>query len=317
MVRLSILVALLAAALGLAGCGRASLASAPPGPPPAPTPELSLPAPAVAPVELLSGTGAAHEGEEPLRYNGYEVTRRTREEKLPSRYNSTIEYATVSRHGRKVATLEGFKEAGSGAFVRFGLFPALGGETKQLVVEQTVHRGWLYWVADLSDDFSVVYFSGDYPVGHELHAADLDGDGRHELIQSLHTFWFFNSHLNNVNSPFISVVFKYDPKARKYLPANPEFRGYLLRDLEQEKARVKELKEKPGTPQGDLLGAVLEVTLAYLYAGMEQEGWDYFEQYDAPDRAQMKADVMEALREDSFYSALKRKQPGDRPGRRL
>jgi hypothetical protein len=301
-------------ALAPACAGRPGHASAQSGHA-APAPAAATPADGGAaddqsPRELLGGLAVTHGGG-PLTYNGYEVSKEVRLEKLPSGHANEVEYAVISRGGRRKAELRGFTETGFGAFLRMGLFPVLGGQTPQLVVEQTVHRGWRYWVVDLSSDAPRVLFdNGDYPVGHELTAADLDGDGRLELFQSLHLFWFFNAKLNNVNSPFISIIFKYDAAARRYAPANHEFQEAALRVLRGAVEKVgrerAELKAGAGS-DGDLLGAVLEVSLSYLYAGREAEGWAFYEQhYDSPDSGRVKAQVRKALASDPVYRAITR-----------
>jgi hypothetical protein len=153
-----------------------------------------------------------------LSYSGYEVERRSRTVKFRgTKYDTQILYAVLRKNGKVLATFDGLSYP-LGTEVRFGLFPLLGESSKQLIVEQTTHRGWRYWVVNLSPSFSVLYDSGNYPVGY-LRALDLDKDGRYELLQPLLSFWFFNK-LDNTNSPFIDIVFKYNPRTQTYIPAN-------------------------------------------------------------------------------------------------
>lgn len=267
------------------------------------------------PRELLGELAAVHEGDAPLTHNGYEVRKEVLSAKLASGHADETEYVVVSRGGKPRLKLEGLTAEAAGPFVRFGLFPVLGDGARQLVVEQEIHRGWRHWVVDLSSDRPrVVFDSGDYPVGHALRAADLDGDGRFELIQNLHTFWFFNFHktnwLDNTNSPLIEVVFKYDPAAREYVPANHEFRDFALRGVGRATEQVRRERERlrPGGPTSALLGAVLEVSLSHLYAGRAAEGWEFYErQYDSPDREDVKAQVRKALASDPVYRAITRR----------
>ena len=242
-----------------------------------------------------------------LSHIGYEIEKRSRTVKFEgTKYDTEIQYAVLKKNGKVVAKFDGLSHP-LGTEVRFGLFPLLGQVSNQIIVEQTTHRGWRYWVVDLSPNFRIIYDSGDYPVGYSLRALDLNHDGRYELIHTLHTFWFFNK-LANTNSPFIDVVFKYNPKTRKYVPANPEFQEYALREVEQKIRKAREVKEKwNGTGyDGDLLGAVLEVALPYIYAGKEQEGWSFYEEYNSLDKEAIKSEIKKALEDDSIYRAIKR-----------
>lgn len=291
------------------GCGTQPSAMGGPAPVPA-TPAAEVEADEL-PRELLGELAPVYEADEPLTYNGYEVTKEVRSEKLYAGFTDETEYALISRGGKVRLKLDGLATEAAGPFVRLALFPVLGDGGQQLIVEQEIHREWHYWVVELSADRPrVVYDSADYEVGHELRAADLDGDGCLELIQLLHTFWFFrfDQHLwlSNADSPLIEVVFRYDPRARKYLPANQEFQDFALRGVGRGIEAVGREREKlkAGGPDAALLSAVLEVSLRYLYAGRTEEGWAFYEQFDSPHKEQVKAKVQKALADDPFYRAV-------------
>lgn len=193
-----------------------------------------------------------------------------------------------------------------GTEIRFGLYPLLNQATPQLIIEQTANRDWRYWVVDLSRRAKVIYDSGKYRVGHSLRVCDVDGDRKQELVLSLLTFWFFD-RFDNTNSPFIDIVFNYDPKLREYLPANHRLQDFALRDIEQQIKAVRNSKSKQqGTgDDGHVLGKVLEVVLSYLYAGQEKEAWAFYEAaYSLPDKAEMRLKMEKVLRDDAVYRAI-------------
>jgi hypothetical protein len=239
-----------------------------------------------------------------LSYDGYEVVRRSRTVKFRGvKYDTEILYAVLKKNGKVLATFDGLSYP-LGVEVRFGLFPLLGESSKQLIVEQSTYRGWRYWVVNLSPNFSILYDSVNYDVGG-LRALDLDKDGRYELIHTLNSFGFFNK-LDNTNSPFIDIVFKYNPRTQTYIPANPEFQDFALKDIEQKikKAREVVATDDSGNYYRSLLSAVLEVSLRYIYAGKEKEGWSFYEEYNAPDKDEVKSELKKVLNKDSVYKSI-------------
>lgn len=243
-----------------------------------------------------------------LTYGAYQVEKRSKMLWLKeAETNAEVTFVVLKRNGKIAATFEGVHYP-LGNDARFGLFPVLGQKSKQLIIEQEAHRTWHHWVVSLSPNFKVIYDSGDYPVGHGLRAIDIDQDGKYELIQSLLTFWFFD-RLSNVDSPFIEVIFVYNPTLQKYVPANPQFQKFALRNVEDDIRKAQEIKPDSSLPGQDKgkLGAVLEVFLSYLYAGKEQEAWSFYEsEYNLPDKEEMRVKIQEALSKDAVYKALKK-----------
>ncbi len=166
----------------------------------------------------------------------------------------------------------------------------------------------IYWVVSLSPNAKIIYDSGDYPVGHALRAIDIDGDGKYELIQSLLSFWFWG-RFSNVDSPFIEVIFVYNPTLQKYVPANPQFQEFALRNIQDNLRKAKEIQADSNLPGQDKgkLGAVLEVVLTYLFAGKEQEAWSFYEtEYNLPDKEEMKVEIQKTLIKNVVYKVLKK-----------
>src|SRR6185503_20568249 len=79
------------------------------------------------------------------------------------------------------------------------------------------------------------------------------------------------------------VVFKYDPRVRKYLPDNLSF----ARGLKGIKDDVSKLDPAETTERGTgaYLAKRLDILLRYVYAGKSEEGWAFFESaYTLPDK---------------------------------
>jgi hypothetical protein len=243
-----------------------------------------------------------------LTYGAYQVEKRSKMLWLKeAETNAEVTYVVLKRNGKTSAKFEGIHYP-LGNDARFGLFSVLGQQTKQLIIEQEAHREWHHWVVNLSPNAKVIYDSGDYAVGHSLRAVDIDRDGKFELIQSLLSFWFWE-RLSNVDSPFIEVIFVYNPTLQKYVPANQQFQDFALRNIEDDIRKANEIKTDSNLPGQDKgkLGAVLKVVLTYLYAGKEREAWTFYEtEYNLPDKEEMKVKIQEAVRKDAVYKALKK-----------
>lgn len=246
--------------------------------------------------------------DEKLTYGAYQIEKRSKTIWLKdAEMNAEVTYIVLKRGGKPVAAFEGVRYP-LGNDARFALFPVLGQKSNQLIIEQKAHRTWRHWVVNLSPSFKVIYDSGDYPVGHSLRAIDIDKDGTCELIQSLHTFWFWE-RLTNVDSPLTEIVFAYHPALKRYVPANPQFQKFALRNIEDNIRKTKEIKTDSNAPgqDGGKLGAVLEVFLSYTYAGKEPEAWSFYEsEYNLPDKEEMKVKIQKRLREDVVYQAIKK-----------
>jgi len=241
--------------------------------------------------------------EDTLVYMGYKVTR-----SYDSKDNVWL--ATLKKEEKVLAT---FKRGGPlKEMTRFGLFPFLGKDTKQLIIEQYsggAHCCWSYWIFNLLPNFEMIYDSQDYPVGYGLVPLDLDKDGVFEFTQEILTFDYFD-RLCHALSPLPVVVFKYDEKRGKYFPANQMFPQYVLNGIEEDIGRVRKLKEKINfttynDSRGNYLSAVLEVVLRYIYAGKEKEGWLFYdEEYNLPDKERIKSKIKKKLKSCVIYREI-------------
>jgi len=237
-----------------------------------------------------------------LSYLQYEVVKATR--KIGSSEDLTdLEYAVLQRNGRLVARFDSSIDELSE--VRFGLFSFLDDGAKQLVVEQTSNKFWHYWIVSFEPMVRVIYDSGKYDVVNELRTADIDGDGRLEIIQNLGTFWYFN--LDNVYSPRPPIVFKYQLSARKYAPASPKFSQPALKDIDERIAKTSQVIESKDDPAyaRNVRSAVLDVVLRYLYAGKRNEAWAFYEQhYNLEDKASLRIELNKKLGQDTLYREI-------------
>lgn len=219
-----------------------------------------------------------------------------------------VSYAVLKRGGKIVARFDGperteLNETG------FGLFPLLGNDQKQLVVAQRVNRGWAYWIAELAPAFRLLYDSSDYPVIHDPRALDVDGDGVHEFVQSDRTFWFWSGHFSNADSPLTEIIFKYDSRERKYLPANHLLADYALRDIGREIEAVRRLRERSHTEddayRSEARSRITKIVLRYVYAGREREGWEFYErEYRLADKWEFQRLLRNALRDNAIYQRV-------------
>ena len=248
----------------------------------------------------------SYTADEKLSYLQYEIVKATRSSASRSSKNNTnVEYAVLRRNGRLVAKFDSPIDEISE--VRFGLFSFLGDGAKQLVVEQTSKKFWRYWIVSFQPEFRVIYDSGKYDVVSELRTADIDGDGRLEIIQNLGSFWYFN--LDNVYSPRPPMIFKYQLTTHKYAPANPEFSQSALKDIEQRITRTRKVIESKDNPAyvQNVRSAVLDVVLRYLYAGKKKEAWAFYDEYyNVEDKASLRFELVKKLGRDTLYREIAR-----------
>jgi hypothetical protein len=244
---------------------------------------------------------------EKLSYKDYQIERHSKPTIIEGKkYDEDgHQYAILKRNDKAVTQFDVIVNP-LGTDIRFGLHSLLGQNTKQLIVEQTANRDWQYWIVDLNQKAKIIHDSGKYGVGNGLGVFDIDKDGKEELIQSHLAFWFFNK-LNNANSPFPEIVFAYDSKSKEYIPANNYFQDFVLRDIQQHISKVKEAKFKSDVAKndGDILGAMLDVMLRYIYAGKEKDAWEFYEaEYNLSDKADMKSKIKNKLKEDLVYQNI-------------
>ncbi|HEX8285659.1 MAG TPA: hypothetical protein VF588_20050 [Pyrinomonadaceae bacterium] len=281
-------------------------AAATPAPPPATEAKAEAKAETV---EIRVGDSLVSDA---LTYAGYTVRRRDRKlkdgdapggEGLP-----TAAYAVLERGGKVVRTFDAGVHNGGLNSVGFGLFAFLGGAEKQLIVSQDAPRDGRQWIVSLSPRPRVIYDGPAFAAGREvydLRVEDFDGDGVYELAAPLTTFYGFDDWaLTPAATPLPEVIFRYDEKAGRYVPANARFRERLLKDVEAAKSKVR----GPGSRE-EHLADVLAVVLAYVLAGEERAAWDFYEAaYKLPDKAKVQREIETELRAQPVYRFIYRER---------
>jgi len=234
--------------------------------------------------------------EKSLSYNGFDIA--TIAKSKPIEFS----YAVIKKNGKVLAKFDSLHlHGGPVNATEIGLFPLLGGKTKQLIISQTLPRTGRHWIVELAANPKVLFDSGDYEVGREeVWAVDLDGDGVYEIGLYVTSFYGEFNQLSVASTPLPTVFFRYDRRAGRYLPANHRYRDYLLKDIE---AEIRDLPTEVGERY---LARRLDVLLQFLYAGKEKEGWEFFDKaYTLPDADKIKAIVKEELQKAPAYKFIR------------
>jgi len=247
-----------------------------------------------------------------ILYSKYEVVRlyKTVRDK---EYGTNIEvtYAILKSGGRTIKTFEGIY-FGAGNQTDFGYASLLGGDTRQLLVSQTIPRDGRHWIVDLSSDATTLFDSKEWGLGQEdvcIH--DFDGDGVQEISLAIKSFWGFDA-MSMAESPMPGVVFKYDPNARKYLPDKIAFtRG--LTDIDEDIKKIDPDEVPRNGLKGPYLAIRLDVLLRYVYAGREDDGWSFFDRtYKLPDKPEMSRAIKRILNSEPVHSFIYGTRPLNR-----
>jgi len=232
---------------------------------------------------------------EDISYNGYEMRQLTKKINVETHRKVEVSYAVLMKNDRTLLTFDGVY-FGLGNSTEFGLFELLGNGSQQFIVSQTVPRGGRHWVVSVSPEVRVLFDSWDYGVGREeFYVIDLDKDGIYEISLPVTAFYEMQDKMSIAEIPLPEIIFKYDPKVRKYLPANHLFRAYALRDIESDIERLT-------NEDGNYLSKRLDILLRYVYAREVMKGWAFFErEYRRPDKEEIKARIISALKSAPVY----------------
>lgn len=241
--------------------------------------------------------------EDRLSYKSYVIEK--------SRAKGEESWFATLRKGSQI--LAKFENGGEKDWTNFGLFPLLGGGSKQLVIEQYsggAHCCYSHWIYDLSTGSRLVYENEKYGTGNSLFPADIDGDGIFEFTESVMAFDYF--HLSHASSTFPVAIFAYDQKAGEYRPANRKFSAYALRGIEKDIKEFETLKAQSATKDEgyseSYFSAVLQVTLKYIYAGQQEKGWAFFDrEYKTHAdivKDKMGAEIKDELQREPVYNYI-------------
>ena len=197
----------------------------------------------------------------------------------------------------------------------FGLYPFIVNRDKQLVVEQFsggAHCCWSDWIIELTSPISILYDNQKYPVGYGMVIEDINKDGNSEFIQTLLTFDYFD-RMPHACSPLPAVVFAFDESSNQFVPANPRFAEYFLKDIEENiqycQEYITKVKANPDSyddSTGEYLSSVLQVVIQYIYVNQEENAWSFFDQnYLLKDKEEIRKKVEEQLNNCAVYQYIK------------
>lgn len=231
-----------------------------------------------------------------LSYQGYTVIKLRKKVNVEG-IKTEVSYAVLSKGERIVAVFDGLYHP-MGNTTEFGLFSLIGGESKQLIVEQAIPRNWSHWIIKLVPDFKVIFDSRRWTVDGELTLVDVNQDGVFEIRKMLTTFYDFHK-LPMSEAPLIDLLFMYDRNTEQYIPANQVFQDYALKGIEDEVRSLQPNEERK------YLSGVIHVVLRYIYAGKREEGWSFYDkQYNLANKSLVKSDVLNKLRNEPVYKFL-------------
>jgi hypothetical protein len=234
-----------------------------------------------------------------LVHDGYEVKSLTKKVRYRDR-EIEVSYAVLMKNHRRLLKFDGDVHFSEGNDTEFGVFDLLGRDSEQIVVSQTVPRGGRHWVVRVSPDVRVLFDSGDYGVGREeFNVIDIDKDGVYEIVFPVTAFYSMQDKMYIGEIPLTEIIFKYDKKARRYLPANDHFAAYALDGIERD---VEGLRSDDDS---NYLSKRLRILLRYVYARKQTEGWSFFARaYQRNDRKEVEARIRAVLQADRLYNYL-------------
>ena len=243
--------------------------------------------------------------EDSLLYNGFEVVKLEKEVTQETSGNRVrVSYAVLRKGDQVLAVFEGiYSPMGNGT--AFGLASLLGSQSKQLLVSQTIPRRGRHWIADLDSNGAVLFDSRDFNLGREdALVMDIDKDGVSEIGLALTAFWNFGPTASSEQEALPMIVFKYDPAARKYLPANPFF-AYGLDHIDEDAKEVDPGETASDTVASGYLEKRLGILLRYVYAGKREQGWAFFDRtYKRADVDQIRPAIQKRLEQEPIYSFI-------------
>lgn len=245
-----------------------------------------------------------------FEYQGYTIERRLRKVLLeyPTEGNYSnrwvdVAYVNVKKVRGKLRKFDADIYFALGNSADFGFFPFLGHSTKQLFISQDVPRRGCQWVVSLYPRFKVIFDGHKLGVGREasdLGAVDLDHDGVYEIVAPITDFYAFHDKMSMSKIPLPDIIFKYQPKKEKYLPANSVFKADVLEGLVKVPTVNKTLKI-----EFQHRAAVLSNLLTYIYVGEKKQGWDFYDKYyQLDDKEEIRRRVKKILRDQPMYNLI-------------
>jgi hypothetical protein len=238
-------------------------------------------------------------GGEDVAYHGYQMKQLTEKVRYDGHREIEVSYAVLTKNNRRLLKFAGLY-FGEGNDTRFGLFDLLGRDSEQFVVSQTVPRCGRHWVVGVSPDVRVLFDSLDYGfTREEFSVIDIDKDGVFEIVLRITPFYAMQDKMYIGEIPLPEIVFKYDAKARKYLPANDRFVAHTLHGIE------RDIEKLGSDDDSNYLSKRLRILLRYVYARKQREGWSFFARaYQRADQNEIVTRIRSVLKNDPLYNYL-------------
>jgi len=254
------------------------------------------------------GMGDILSNDETLSYNGYVVEKRHKKvsydypaEMQPRSSRIDVSFAILKRRSVVLTRFDDNIYSGQGNDTRFGLFSFLHGQTKQIVVSQDIFRGGTQWVIDLSPRPRIIFDGPNWAVGREgddMRIIDLNHDGVFEIIVPITDFYDFQDKLPIARIPLPEIIFKYDRRSMKYVPANPLFESYVLHG-------IGDLDAGKTVDEFDQRAMTLEKLLAFIYVGKQKQAWDFYNRaYKLSDKEEIRHRVKAILIKQPVYKFI-------------
>jgi hypothetical protein len=259
-------------------------------------PESRQPSPSQQALANIGSLESIFTKETSLSYHGYTITKLKKTISVED-IKTEVSYAVLKEGEKVVANFDGLYHP-MGNATEFGLFSFLGGENKQLVVEQSIPRNWAHWIVTLIPNYRLIFDSKTWAVDGELSTTDVNRDGVFELRKTLTTFYDFDK-LPPSDSPVIEILFVYDRNIQEYVPANQVFQDYALRGIDEQ---IKSLNPED---ERRYLSEVVRILLRYIYAGKRDQGWYFYDtEYKLPNKDAIKSDVLGKLKNEPVYNFI-------------
>src|SRR5215203_4356215 len=209
-----------------------------------------------------------------FKFQGFQIKKEVvmRSDDIGSTLVGVID-AVLSKKGKRLARFEGVYWS-LGNEINFGLYPFLGGAEKQLLVtDESLHYEH-DWIVRLSPKFEVIYNNEDFGIWYGFYVLDIDNDGVLELSAAKNaSFDFVFSRSSEMS---LKIIFRYDPKSHKYLPATHIYPELVLQGFERESFDEQIIKFNESKDK--FLPKFLQIFMKYIYGGREAEAWKFFDE---------------------------------------
>ena len=266
---------------------------------------------------------------ESLKYEGYEVKRFLTKKKDDDDNDSPvadINDVVLQKNGKALFKFEGVYYP-TGNWIEFGLFSFLGDKKKQLIIYETTNRYGRVWIVILSSKPKILFDSNDWGGFREfVYIEDIDKDGKYEISLQTEVALSFEN-LAHINVPQIGYDFKYDNKRERFLPTNERFQDFYSGGLNERISKIEPLNSSSGFDEDlkkerdaisnssrnslngfdeEVIKDFIEIFLTYIYAGKENEAWEFFDkEYNLEDKESRKDKIKAVLSKDPIYKFVK------------